>query len=325
MATITESMVLIQKGVEELLPAGGLEKKLALGRPLRIKLGMDPTAPDLHLGHTVLLTKLKQFQDLGHEVQFLIGDYTGRIGDPSGKNKTRVPLTEEDVARNAKTYAEQVFKILDRNKTEVLFNSTWMQHKSASDLIEIASTSTVARMLERDDFKKRFDGNTPIAIHEFIYPLLQGYDSVEMKSDIELGGTDQKFNLLMGRELQKHYGQPEQLVLTMPLLEGLDGVKKMSKSMDNYIGIDEPPDEMFGKLMSLSDDLMWRYFDLLSMKSPQQIGALKEKVAAGENPRNIKFELGFGNLSVVITVMSWPKWRSKTLSHVFKRGRCQQI
>ena len=265
---------LIHKGVEALLPEGGLKEKLALKRPLRIKLGMDPTAPDLHLGHTVLLTKLKQFQDLGHTILFIVGDYTARIGDPSGKNKTRMPITEQEVAQNATTYARQVFKILDPDKTEVLYNSSWMSKKSAAELIEIASTTTVARMLERDDFKKRFEGQSPIAIHEFLYPLLQGYDSLEIDSDIELGGTDQTFNLLMGREIQKHYGRSPQLVLTMPLLEGLDGVKKMSKSLGNYIGIDEPPNDMFGKVMSISDDLMWRYYDLISLEKPDVIAQL---------------------------------------------------
>lgn len=287
-----DSLALLKRGVSEILVEKELEEKLAQNRPLRIKAGFDPTAPDLHLGHTVLINKLRHFQDLGHEVQFLIGDFTSLIGDPSGKNLTRQPLTREAIQENAKTYSEQVFKILDQKKTSVLFNSTWMEDKSAANMIELASLSTVARMLERDDFHKRYTTGAPIAIHEFLYPLLQGYDSVQMQSDVELGGTDQKFNLLMGRELQKHFGQSPQVVMMMPLLEGLDGVKKMSKSLGNYIGIDEAPDIMFGKIMSLSDDLMWRYFELLSFKSNTEIEALKTAVKEGMNPRDVKFLLG---------------------------------
>jgi tyrosyl-tRNA synthetase len=253
-----------------------------------VKAGFDPTAPDLHLGHTVLLNKLKHFQDLGHEVLFLIGDFTGMIGDPTGKNVTRIPLTREQVAENAKTYATQVFKILDHERTKILFNSEWLGEKSAADLIQIAGKYTVARMLERDDFHQRYTNNQSIAIHEFLYPLLQGYDSVAMHADIELGGNDQKFNLLVGRELQKHYGQAQQVVITMPLLEGLDGEKKMSKSLNNYIGIDESPDNMFGKIMSISDDLMWRYLELLSFKSYQEIQQWKRETQQGKNPRDIK-------------------------------------
>lgn len=282
------SLLEIKRGSEELLLEDELKTRLSLGRPLRIKAGFDPTAPDLHLGHTVLLNKLRQFQELGHTALFLIGDFTGMIGDPSGKNTTRPPLTREAVAENAKTYTEQVFKILKTEQTEVVFNSTWMDAFSAADLIRLAATHTVARMLERDDFHKRYSSQQPIAIHEFLYPLIQGYDSVALKADVELGGTDQKFNLLMGRELQKHFGQPPQVVLTMPLLEGLDGVNKMSKSLGNYIGINEPANEIFGKLMSVSDDLMWRYIELLSFESMQTIQSWKQQVAAGTNPRDIK-------------------------------------
>ncbi len=278
----------IRRGCDELLIEAELVEKLKKGAPLRVKAGFDPTAPDLHIGHTVLINKLRQFQDLGHHVLFLIGDFTGMIGDPTGKNTTRPPLTRADVARNAETYTEQVFKILDREKTEVCFNSTWMDKMGAADMIKLAASHTVARMLERDDFSKRYKGNQPIAIHEFLYPLVQGYDSVVMKADIELGGTDQKFNLLMGRELQKHYGQPAQCILTMPLLEGLDGVNKMSKSLGNYVGINEPPNEIFGKLMSVSDDLMWRYIELLSFQSLAEINQQKQQVKEGANPRNIK-------------------------------------
>lgn len=281
----------IKRGTDEILVEKELEALLASGKKLRVKAGFDPTAPDIHLGHTVLLNKLKHFQDLGHEIIFLIGDFTGMIGDPTGKNITRQPLTAEQVQENAKTYKTQVFKILDSKKTKIVFNSEWLGKKSAADLIEIAAKYTVARMLERDDFQKRYSAEQPIAIHEFLYPLLQGYDSVELKADIELGGTDQKFNLLMGRELQKHYGQKPQVVITMPLLEGLDGEKKMSKSLDNYIGIDEMPDNMFGKIMSISDNLMWRYFDLLSFRSTEEIQQFKEEVKSGKNPRDIKFIL----------------------------------
>ena len=288
MSTLDQTLEVVMRGADELLPKDELIAKLKQNRPLRIKAGFDPTAPDLHLGHTVLLTKLRQLQELGHKILFLIGDFTGMIGDPTGKNVTRKPLTQEDVERNAQTYKTQVFKILDPDKTQVLFNSQWMANKSAADLIKLAATSTVARMLERDDFSKRYQAQQPIAIHEFLYPLLQGYDSVEMRADMELGGTDQRFNLLMGRELQKHFGQEPQVILTVPLLEGLDGVNKMSKSLGNYIGIDEAPNDIFGKVMSVSDDLMWRYYELLSMKSLSEIAQLKEAMAAGENPRNIK-------------------------------------
>ncbi len=290
--SVEESLPIIRRGAEEILREEELLKKLQEGRPLRIKAGFDPTAPDLHLGHTVLLNKLKQFQDLGHEVLFLIGDFTGMIGDPTGKNVTRKPLTPDDVARNAETYKEQVFKVLDPDKTQVVFNSQWMGKKSAADMIQLAARQTVARMLERDDFKKRYSGGQAIAIHEFLYPLIQGWDSVEMRADVELGGTDQKFNLLMGRELQKDQGQAPQVVLMMPILEGLDGVQKMSKSLGNYIGINEAPDEMFGKLMSISDDLMWRYFELLSFRPLAEIEDFKAQIQAGANPRDIKFELG---------------------------------
>jgi len=291
MASIEESLALIKRGVDEILVEEELIKKLKTGKSLRIKAGFDPTAPDLHLGHTVLINKLKQFQDLGHEVLFLIGDFTGMIGDPTGKNITRKPLTKEDVALNAKSYKEQIFKILDPDKTEVVFNSQWMGKKSAADLIQLAAKSTVARMLERDDFSKRYAAHQSIAIHEFLYPLIQGWDSVEMKADVELGGTDQRFNLLMGRELQKSEGQEPQVVITMPLLEGLDGVQKMSKSLGNYIGIDEAPNDIHGKIMSVSDNLMWRYFDLLSFKSTVEIEALKQEMEEGKNPRDIKFLL----------------------------------
>jgi tyrosyl-tRNA synthetase len=278
----------IKRGSDELLLESELIKKLELGRPLRIKAGFDPTAPDLHLGHTVLLNKMRQLQDLGHHALFLIGDFTGMIGDPTGKNTTRPPLSREQVLANAQSYKEQVFKVLDPAKTEVVFNSTWMDKFSAVDLIRLAATHTVAQMLERDDFGKRYKSSQPIAIHEFIYPLVQGYDSVALKADLELGGTDQKFNLLMGRELQRHFGQPAQCVLTMPLLEGLDGVNKMSKSLGNYIGVTDTPTDMFGKLMSVSDDLMWRYLELLSFRSLDQIANFKEEVNNGRNPRDIK-------------------------------------
>jgi tyrosyl-tRNA synthetase len=278
----------IRRGCDELLIEAELVEKLKLGKPLRVKAGFDPTAPDLHIGHTVLINKLRQFQDLGHHILFLIGDFTGMIGDPTGKNATRPPLTREDVAKNAVTYTEQVFKILDRDKTEVCFNSTWMDKMGAADMVKLAATHTVARMLERDDFGKRYRGNQPIAIHEFLYPLVQGYDSVALKADVELGGTDQKFNLLMGRELQKHYGQAPQCILTMPLLEGLDGVNKMSKSLGNYVGINEPPNEIFGKLMSVSDELMWRYIELLSFQSASEISEQKQIVNDGGNPRDVK-------------------------------------
>ena len=288
MQSVTEQLQIIRRGCDEILVEAELKEKLASGRPLRIKAGFDPTAPDLHLGHTVLINKMKQLQDLGHHILFLIGDFTGMIGDPTGKNATRPPLTEEAVKRNAETYASQVFKILDRDRTEVCFNSTWMGKLGAADMIRLAGTHTVARMLERDDFGKRYRGNQPIAIHEFLYPLVQGYDSVALRADLELGGTDQKFNLLMGRELQKHYGQPPQCILTMPLMEGLDGVNKMSKSLGNYIGIDEAPGEIFGKIMSVSDNLMWRYIDLLSGASLETVALWKDEVKNGRNPRDIK-------------------------------------
>lgn len=286
-----QAIALLMRGVEETIVQEDLFKRLSSGRPLRVKAGFDPTAPDLHLGHTVLLNKLRQFQDLGHQVIFLIGDYTGIIGDPTGKNVTRKPLTRDEVLVNAETYKEQVFKILDPKKTIVEFNSSWLDKFSAANLINLAASSTVARMLERDDFSKRYKSNQPIAIHEFLYPLLMGYDSVALKADVELGGTDQKFNLLMGRELQRQRGMKPQVVMMMPLLEGLDGVKKMSKSLGNYIGIKESPGEMFGKIMSISDDLMWRYFELLSFRSMEEIIALKQAVEKGENPRDIKFLL----------------------------------
>lgn len=280
------------RGTDEVLVEEELVERLAEGRPLRIKAGFDPTAPDLHLGHTVLINKLRQFQERGHHILFLIGDFTGMIGDPTGKNATRPALTPEAVRENARSYERQVFRILDPQKTEIVFNSEWMGKKSAADLIQLASRYTVARMLERDDFHKRYQENRSIAVHEFLYPLIQGYDSVELKADLELGGTDQKFNLLVGRELQKQYGQKPQVVMTMPILEGLDGVNKMSKSLDNYIGIEEAPDDQFGKLMSISDDLMWRYFELLSFRPLEEIARLREEAAQGRNPRDIKFELG---------------------------------
>lgn len=279
---------IIKRGSHELLIEAELESKLKSGRPLRIKAGFDPTAPDLHLGHTVLLNKLRQLQDMGHHILFLIGDYTGMIGDPSGKNTTRPPLTREQVAENAQSYTTQVFKILKPEHTEVVFNSSWMDKLTAADLIKLAATHTVARMLERDDFDKRYRNNQAIAIHEFLYPLIQGYDSVALKADLELGGTDQKFNLLVGRELQKHFGQSQQCILTMPLLEGLDGINKMSKSLNNYVGITENPKEIFGKLMSISDQLMWRYLELLSFESVNTIAAWRKEVEAGSNPRDIK-------------------------------------
>jgi tyrosyl-tRNA synthetase len=287
---IEESLALIKRGAVDVLPEHELVERLKTGKPLRVKLGMDPTAPDLHLGHTVVINKLRQFQDLGHEVLFLIGDFTGRIGDPTGKDETRKPLTPEAVMENASTYQKQIHKILDPEKTQILFNSMWMKDKSAADLIALAATHTVARMLERDDFNKRFTAHQPIAIHEFLYPLLQGYDSVAMQADVELGGTDQKFNLLMGRELQKHFGQPPQIIITTPLLEGLDGVQKMSKSLGNYIGIDESPENIFGKLLSVSDDLMWRYLELLSFTPMAEIERWREQVRAGKNPRDVKVD-----------------------------------
>jgi len=285
---IQTQLARIKRGSDELLVETELAEKLKSGRPLRIKAGFDPTAPDLHLGHTVLINKLRHFQELGHHVMFLIGDFTGMIGDPTGKNSTRPPLSREQILENAKTYQEQVFKILDPGKTEICFNSTWFEPLGAAGMIRIAALHTVARMLERDDFSKRYAANQPIAIHEFLYPLCQGYDSVAMKADVELGGTDQKFNLLVGRELQKHYGQAPQCVLMMPLLEGLDGINKMSKSLGNYVGIAEPAKEIFGKLMSVSDELMWRYFELLSFRPDDEIVTFKREAAEGRNPRDIK-------------------------------------
>lgn len=287
----SEALALLMRGVEEVLVEEEFVKKLEEGRPLRIKAGFDPTAPDLHLGHTVLINKLKQFQDLGHEILFLIGDFTGMIGDPTGKNQTRKPLTPDQVAENAKTYQEQIFKILDRDKTTIVFNSEWLNELGAAGVIQLAAQQTVARMLERDDFSKRFKGNQSIAIHEFLYPLIQGYDSVALRSDVELGGTDQKFNLLMGRELQKSHGQAPQTVMMMPILEGVDGVQKMSKSLGNYIGVSDAPGEMYGKLMQISDDLMWRYFELLSFRSNQEIEGYKQQIAEGANPREVKAKL----------------------------------
>jgi len=288
MTSVAQQLEIVRRGSEELLIESELRDKLKSGRPLRVKAGFDPTAPDLHLGHTVLINKLKQLQDLGHHILFVIGDFTGIIGDPSGKNATRPRLSREEVQANAKTYADQVFRILDRGRTEVVFNSAWMDRMNAADLIRLAARHTVARMLERDDFAKRYRGKQPIAIHEFLYPLVQGYDSVALKSDLELGGTDQKFNLLMGREVQREYGQPPQCVLTLPLLEGTDGVDKMSKSLGNTIGISEPPGEIFGKLMRISDELMWRYIELLSFEPLETIRGWRREVKEGRNPREIK-------------------------------------
>ena len=292
MIAVDEAMSILSRGTEEILVEDALRKKLASGRPLRIKAGFDPTAPDLHLGHTVLINKLRHFQQLGHEVLFLIGDFTGMIGDPTGKNVTRKALSRDEVLDNARTYEEQIFSMLSPEHTLVVFNSSWMGEMRAADLIQLAARHTVARMLERDDFSKRIKSGQPIAIHEFLYPLVQGYDSVALRADVELGGTDQKFNLLVGRQLQESYGQEPQVVITMPILEGLDGVQKMSKSLGNYIGIAEPPDQMFGKLMSISDDLMWRYFELLSDVSQGEIAGWRRSVAEGVNPRDIKFRLG---------------------------------
>ncbi len=291
MSHVDEALGLLSRGTDEVTKLEELEERLKLGRPLRVKVGFDPTAPDLHLGHTVIINKMRQFQDLGHTAIFLIGDFTGMIGDPTGKNVTRKPLSEEEIKANAETYAEQVFKVLDRGKTEIRFNSEWFNELGASGMIKLAAKYTVARMLERDDFEKRYRENEPIAVHEFLYPLSQGYDSVALKCDVEMGGTDQKFNLHVGRHLQAHYGQAPQVIITLPLLEGLDGVQKMSKSLGNYIDITEPADEMFGKLMSISDELMWRYFDLLSFRSNAEIEALKKAASEGRNPRDIKFLL----------------------------------
>jgi len=292
MTGIKEQIAELTRGTEEVLPEGGLEAKLKEGRKLVVKAGFDPTAPDLHIGHTVLINKMRQFQQFGHDVVFLIGDFTGMIGDPSGKNTTRPALSPEEIKANAETYAQQIFKILDEDKTRVEFNSTWMGKMGAEGLIKLAGHHTVARMLERDDFNKRYKGGEPISIHELLYPLVQGYDSVALKADVELGGTDQKFNLLVGRQLQQDFGQKPQIVITTPLLEGLDGVQKMSKSLGNYIGITDAPGDMFGKIMSISDDLMWRYFEVLSFRSLDDINALKKSVAGGMNPRDAKFELG---------------------------------
>ena len=284
-------MQLLLRGADEIIPQHELEAKLAKDKPLKVKAGFDPTAPDLHLGHTVLINKLRQFQTMGHKVTFLIGDFTGLIGDPTGKSATRPPLTEAEIKQNAVTYKEQVFKILDPEQTEVRFNSEWMSKMSSADMIRLAAQHTVARMLERDDFNKRYSAQQPIAIHEFLYPLVQGYDSVALESDIELGGTDQKFNLLVGREMQKAYGKSQQAILTVPILEGLDGVQKMSKSLGNYIGITDAPNDMFGKLMSVSDDLMWRYFELLSFRSIEEVEGFQSQIQEGANPRDIKFLL----------------------------------
>jgi len=291
MSSVDESLALIKRGAEEILVEDELVKKLESGKPLRIKAGFDPTAPDLHLGHTVLINKLRQFQDLGHEILFLIGDFTGMIGDPTGKSATRPPLTEEQVAQNAETYQQQVFKILDKEKTQIVFNSEWMGKMGAADMIKLAGKQTVARMLERDDFKKRYKAEQSISIHEFLYPLVQGYDSVALKSDVELGGTDQKFNLLMGRELQKSEGQDPQTIIMMPLLEGLDGVNKMSKSLNNYVGITDAPGEMFTKIVSMPDSMIWRYYELLSFRTIDDINKLKQEMESGRNPRDIKVEL----------------------------------
>jgi len=291
MTDVKQALELISRGTEEIIKVEDLQKKLESGRTLRIKVGFDPTAPDLHIGHTVVINKMRQFQDLGHEVTFLIGDFTGMIGDPTGKSATRKPLTKDDVLANAETYATQVFKVLDREKTAIRFNSEWMTELGSEGMIRLAAKYTLARMLERDDFENRYRTGQPIGMHELLYPLAQGYDSVMLKTDVEMGGTDQKFNLLVGRHLQQHYGQEPQVIITLPLLEGLDGVQKMSKSLNNYVGITESPDEMFGKLMSISDEMMWRYFDLLSFKGNEELAALKQSVAAGTNPRDIKFLL----------------------------------
>ena len=291
MISVEDAMQQIKRGVDEILVESELQEKLKRGKPLRIKAGFDPTAPDLHLGHTVLINKLRQFQELGHHIMFLIGDFTGMIGDPTGKSVTRPPLTPEEILSNAETYQEQVFKILDPDTTEICFNSTWHGNKTAADMIRLASRQTVARMLERDDFSKRYKNNQPISIHEFLYPLVQGWDSVEMRADVELGGTDQKFNLLVGRELMKAEGMEPQIILTMPILEGLDGVQKMSKSLNNYIGIEDVPAEMFGKIMSVNDDLMWRYFELLSFRPMNEIETFRQEISDGKNPRDIKFLL----------------------------------
>jgi len=291
MTDVKQALDLLARGTEEIIKVEDLQKKLESGKTLQIKVGFDPTAPDLHIGHTVVINKMRQFQDLGHEVTFLIGDFTGMIGDPTGKSATRKPLTREEVLENAETYATQVFQILDREKTKTRFNSEWLSELGSEGMIRLAAKYTVARMLERDDFENRYRTGQPIGMHELLYPLAQGYDSVALETDVEMGGTDQKFNLLVGRHLQQHYGQEAQVIITLPLLEGLDGVQKMSKSLNNYVGITEAPDEMFGKLMSISDEMMWRYFDLLSFRSNEELAALKQRVADGTNPRDIKFLL----------------------------------
>ena len=291
MTDVKQALELLSRGTEEIIKVEDLQKKLESGKTLRIKVGFDPTAPDLHLGHTVIINKMRQFQDLGHEVTFLIGDFTGMIGDPTGKNVTRKPLTKEEVKENADTYATQVFRVLDREKTKIRFNSEWMNKLGSEGMIRLAAKYTLARMLERDDFENRYRTGQPISMHELLYPLAQGYDSVVLETDVEMGGTDQKFNLLVGRHLQQHYGQEPQVIITLPLLEGLDGVQKMSKSLNNYVGITDAPDDMFGKLMSISDEMMWRYFDLLSFKANDELAALRERVADGANPRDIKFLL----------------------------------
>ena len=291
MSDVKQALELIARGTEEIIKIEDLQKKLESGKPLQIKVGFDPTAPDLHIGHTVVINKMRQFQDLGHEVTFLIGDFTGLIGDPTGKSATRKPLTPEQVQENAETYATQVFKVLDREKTKIRFNSEWINKLGSDGMIRLAAKYTVARMLERDDFENRYRSGQPIGLHELLYPLAQGYDSVVLKTDVEMGGTDQKFNLLVGRHLQQHYGQQPQVIITLPLLEGLDGVQKMSKSLNNYVGITEEPAEMFGKLMSISDEMMWRYFDLLSFRSNEELADFRQQVADGANPRDIKFLL----------------------------------
>lgn len=291
MTDVKQALELISRGTEEIIKVEDLQKKLESGKTLRIKVGFDPTAPDLHIGHTVIINKMRQFQDLGHEVTFLIGDFTGMIGDPTGKNVTRKPLTKDEIKANAETYATQVFKVLDRDKTKIRFNSEWMSELGSEGMIRLAAKYTLARMLERDDFENRYRTGQSISIHELLYPLAQGYDSVMLETDVEMGGTDQKFNLLVGRHLQQHYGQEPQVIITLPLLEGLDGVQKMSKSLHNYVGITEAPGDMFGKLMSISDEMMWRYFDLLSFKSNEELAALRQRVADGANPRDIKFLL----------------------------------
>ena len=319
MASVEEQLAELARGAEDILVEEELAERIKSGRPLRVKTGFDPTAPDLHLGHTVLINKMRQFQGFGHHVIFLIGDFTGMIGDPSGRSATRPALSAEDIQENAATYKEQVFKILDPDKTEIAFNSTWMNDMSTVGLIKLAAKHTVARMLERDDFKKRFKGGQAIAIHEFLYPLVQGYDSVALEADVELGGTDQTFNLLVGRQIQQAYGLPPQIVLTTPLLEGLDGVQKMSKSLDNYVGITEPPGEMFGKLMSISDELMWRYFELLSFRPLHEIDKLKVAVADGMNPRDAKFELA-GEIVTRFHGASAGKAAKQTFVERFQKG-----